>query len=231
MGFPGEARPCAPVGWVPAGAPQARPTNASAWVRTERDQTSVPVAQWQERSTPVNGRVPSNRRDQPRPLNGVQREKGLTLQPPDRTEEEGLEHSNHRPMLPAEDLNTPRQQHSLVGRYLSVRTRAEGGTPRFLWRETLEKPDNAVIINRPKHQRKGFGGPHAQSVQFISIKFTKVNWQLVSPPRARYFRHLPRLSTRRSHSRISRLARARCVSNSAFCRQLTWAPRSRPRRG
>ena len=78
-------------------------------------------------------------------------------------------------MLPAEDLNTPRQQHSLVGRYLSVRTRAEGGTPRFLWRETLEKPDNAVIIDPPESQLEGFGRLDAQSVQFISIKFTKVN--------------------------------------------------------
>ena len=60
-------------------------------------------------------------------------------------------------MLPAEDLNTPRQQRSLVGRYLSVRTRAEGGTPRFLWRETLEKPDNAVIIIPPPTEIKGLG--------------------------------------------------------------------------
>ena len=70
----------------------------------------------------------------------------------------------------------------LVGRYLSVRTRAEGGTPRFLWRETLEKPDNAVIIDPPADGNKGFGGPAAQSVQFISIKFKKLNWQPVPPP-------------------------------------------------
>ena len=76
-------------------------------------------------------------------------------------------------MLPAEDLNTPRRQRSLVGRYLSVRTRAEGGTPRFLWRETLEKPDNAIIIDPPDGLMKGFGGLDAQSVQFISIKFNK----------------------------------------------------------
>ena len=63
-------------GWGAASGP----TNVSAWVRTERDQTLRPRrpaeeainphrltdARRQERSTPVNGRVPSSRRDQPR---------------------------------------------------------------------------------------------------------------------------------------------------------------------
>ena len=40
--MPCEAPPCAPVGWVPAGAPRGEPANASAWVRTKRDQSLRP---------------------------------------------------------------------------------------------------------------------------------------------------------------------------------------------
>ena len=47
--------------------------------------------------------------------------------------------------------------------------------PRFLGRETLEKPDNAIIIDPPGDGNKGFGGPGDQSVQSISLNFTKVN--------------------------------------------------------
>ncbi len=109
---------------------------------------TVPVAWWQERSTPDNGRVPSSRRDQ---LRATER----------RPAGEGLKHSNRRTgpgtrdlntpsirsVLPARDSNTPRQQRSLLGQPLG-KARAEGETPRFLGRETLEKPDNGVIVAR-----------------------------------------------------------------------------------
>ena len=91
-----------------------------------------------------------------RPLNGARREKDLTLQPPDWTGEEGLEHSNHRPVLLAESyvrsaaaafpLGDLRESESSLRSDPGNRDRA----PSFLWRETLEKPDNDSIVAHSK---------------------------------------------------------------------------------
>ena len=108
-GMPCEARPCAPVGWgCRAGAPQARPTNASAWVRTKRDQTLRP-------RRPMRGAINSSQRT------GAQRPEGSApatercpagegLDTP--TAErcpagEGLKHSSRRTGPRKKDLNTP----------------------------------------------------------------------------------------------------------------------------
>ncbi len=164
IGIPGEARPCAPVGWVPAGAPQARPTNASAWVRTKRDQTLRP-------SRPMKGAINSNHRT------GAQRPEGSAPATERCPAGEGLNTPTAGPDRGRRTCTLQPSAHAACGELRQIRSgsapsraterpaRVEGGTPRFLWRETLEKPDNAVIINRAQRQRKGFGRPSAQSVQ------------------------------------------------------------------
>ena len=82
-GMPGETHRASRWTWVPAGAPLAVAGSASARVRTERDQTLHPRRPVQERSTPITGRLPSDRRDQPR---------AAELCPA----EEGLKHSSRR---------------------------------------------------------------------------------------------------------------------------------------
>ena len=103
---------------VPAGAPRAEAINASAWVvRTRHGTRQVPVARWQERSTPITGRVPSDRRDQPRPPNGVQRVKDLNT--PTRWTGPGTEgYINSAwsgPRCLQRATSNPQRQHSLVG--------------------------------------------------------------------------------------------------------------------
>ena len=121
-----------------------------------------------ERSTPNVSRVSSGRGDQPQPLNGVRRQKGLSLQPPnvpggrrayhsnppDEAEDEGLITPSIRPMLPAKGFITPHRQHPSWATF-SVQPGLEGKTPRFLGRETLEKPETASIITAADTRWKG----------------------------------------------------------------------------
>ena len=51
----------------------------------------------------------------PGPLNGARRKKDLNTPAAGLAGNQGLKHPVHRPALPARDLNTPRQQLSLVG--------------------------------------------------------------------------------------------------------------------
>ena len=85
---------------------------------------------------------------------GVQREKGLSLQPPDVGRERRAYHSVHRPVLLAKGLITPHRQHPSWAT-CSVQPGLEGKTPRFLGRETLEKPETASIITATDTRWKG----------------------------------------------------------------------------
>ena len=98
---------------------------------------------------------------------GVQREKGLSLQPPDEAANEGLITPSIGPRC------VRRAYHSALARFPRGRpfgtTRAEGLTPRFLGRETLEKPDNGFIIADRSWGCPGFRDLAAQSVQSSSL--------------------------------------------------------------
>ena len=97
---------------------------------------------------------PNDRRDQPRPPNGVQREKGLTLQPPDRTEEEGLEHSNHRPMLLAESYVKSAAAALPQGR-LNVQPGSREGPPGFYGGKRWKSLTTQSLSTRQPTEWKG----------------------------------------------------------------------------
>ena len=141
-------------------------------------------------SCPTDEAINSNRqtgvqrrkRSTPNHRTGVQRAKGLSLQPPDWTEDEGL--SQLRRFGPALRAKDQRQL-----RFGSIPSWATGGeriilrscpcnrdhAPRFLWSETLEKattPNSAVIIARPGASMRGPAGPLPQIAAKV---FTKVD--------------------------------------------------------
>ena len=112
-------------------------------------------AQRLKRSTPTARLVSSGRRAyHSNRQTGVQREKGLSLQPPDVGRERRAYHSVHRPVLLAKGLITPHRQHPSWAT-CSVHPGLEGRTPRFLGRETLEKPETASIITATDTRWKG----------------------------------------------------------------------------
>ena len=75
-------------------------------LRTKRKTHSVPGVQRKKRSTPTAEQVSSGRRAyHSNRRTGVQRKKGLSLQPPDEAANEGLNHSVHRPALRAKGLS------------------------------------------------------------------------------------------------------------------------------
>ena len=111
--------------------------------------------QRQKRTTPTVRLVSSGRRAyHSNRQTGVQREKGLSLQPPDVGRERRAYHSVHRPVLLAKGLITPHRQHPSWAT-CSVHPGLEGRTPRFLGRETLEKPETASIITATDTRWKG----------------------------------------------------------------------------
>ena len=157
---------------VPAGAPRAAPADASAWVRTERGQTLRP-------RRPMTGAINSNHRT------GAQQPEGSApatercpagegLNTPTAGLDRGRRTCTLQPSARAAcgELRQIRSG-SIPSRATERPARVEGRTPRFLWRETLEKPDNAIIIDPPDDGMEGLGSPDAQSVQFISIQFNK----------------------------------------------------------
>ena len=101
----------------------------------------------------------------------VQGEKGFTLQP------SGLGRGRRAKSLqPSARAACGGLCHSalaasLVGDLFGA-SRAEGTTPRFLGRETLEKPDNASIISASATARQGLGSPLAEINHLSSQKFT-----------------------------------------------------------
>ena len=114
-----------------------------------------------------------NRSDQLQPPDGCPTGEGPTSNPDRRTgpRTEDLNTPPVRSALPAESNLKSAAAAFPRGRPGGERinpfgqTRATGTVPpRFLWRETSEKPDNAIIINPPGAENKGFGPPSAQSV-------------------------------------------------------------------
>ena len=169
---------------------------------------------------PAGEAIDSNRQT------GVQRKKGLSLQPPDvcRTcpEGEGLITPTHwtRPRTKGLSLRPSARaaceglDHSALAAFPRGRpcgtTRAEGLTPRFLGRETLEKPDNDLSITPHRRVGKGFGASPPEvfdPVQFSSEKPQQKFGKRRPDPECGYFRHRPRVRTRRSSSRFARALR------------------------
>ena len=74
-----------------------------------------------ERSTPTVSRVSSGRGDQPQPLNGVRRQKGLSLQPPNVSRGRRTYHSNPPDEAEEEGLITPTIGPRCLRRALSLR--------------------------------------------------------------------------------------------------------------
>ncbi len=135
---------------------------------------------------------------------GIQRKKGLSLQPPDSAAGKGLNHSTLAAVPSWATIGRARLNPSGL-------SRAKGRTPRFLGRETLEKPDNDLSITPHFAVYKGFGAS-APKVFTLVHKTSGVLQQKFDFPlygrQSGYFRHRPTVSTRRTHLSSSRLARA-----------------------
>ena len=154
-----------PQAWRKGQSAWRTPTRAS---RTKRKTHSVPGVQRKKRSTPTAEQVSSGRSDQLQPPDGCPAEeglitpthwtrprtKGLSLRPSARAACEGLNHFALAAFPRGRPCGT---------------TRAEGLTPRFLGRETLEKPDNDLSITPPSTRWQGFRGLAAQSVRSSSV--------------------------------------------------------------
>ena len=147
-----------------------RQTSAQRKERSNSDrQTS---AQRKERSTPTAERCPAGEGLITPTAGRVQREKDLSLQPAGRGRGRRAYHSVIRPVLPAKGLVTPHRQQSLVGDLFGA-TRAKGRTPRFLGRETLEKPETASIITAPEPRLEGLASPTARITSFCGTFSSK----------------------------------------------------------
>ena len=159
---------------------------------------------------------------------GVQRKKGLSLQPPDWCPKgEGLITPTHwtRPRTKGLSLRPSARaaceglNHFALAAFPRGRpcgtTLAEGLTSRFLGRETLEKPDNDLSITPHQSVGKGFGAllPKVfDPVQFSSEKPQQKFGKRRPDTECGYFRHRPRVRIRRTHRSTSRFARALRVS-------------------
>ena len=89
----------------------------------------------------------------PGPLNGARREKELnTPTAGPRQENEGLEHPVHRPRAACRELRQSAAAALPLGPTSAVKPGLRGA-PRFLGRETLEKPDNGAIVARIRVHR------------------------------------------------------------------------------
>ena len=196
-------------------------------LRTKRKTHSVPGVQRKKRSTPTAERVQREKRSTPtagRVSNGRRayhsnrrtcpegeglitptrwtrpRTKGLSLRPSARAACEGLNHFALAAFPRGRPCGT---------------TRAEGLTPRFLGRETLEKPDNDLSITPHRRVGKGFGASQPKvfdPVQFSSEKPQQKFGKRRPDPERGYFRHRPRVRIRRTHRSSFRFARALRVS-------------------
>ena len=172
---------------VPTDRLRTKHRATSQWSDRGSDQLQPPdlVVRRAKRSTPTRQTLLDGRRNQLRPPNGcpaeeglitptagrVQGEKGFTLQP------SGLGRGRRAKSLqPSARAACGGLYHSalaasLVGDLFGA-SRAEGTTPRFLGRETLEKPDNASIISASATARQGLGSPLAEINHLSSQKFT-----------------------------------------------------------
>ena len=124
--------------------PPDRSTNGGA-INSHRQ----PGVQRPRRSTPAAERCPTAEGLVTPTAERVQGEKDLSLQPTGRGRGRRAYHSNHRPALPAKGFITPHRQHPSWATFV-VQPGLEGNAPRFLGRETLEKPETASIITASK---------------------------------------------------------------------------------
>ncbi len=143
----------------------------------------VPIVQWHEGLARATGRVPSGRSSQLRAAERCPGKKDLNTPAAGLARTRDLNTPCTGPRCLQRATSNPQRQHSL----LSDQTSSPGlrETPRFLRRETLEKPDNEDIVAQPDAENKGFGSPAAQSVQFISIKFNRSLLTPLPTPTAR----------------------------------------------
>ena len=96
---------------------------------------------------------------------GIQRKKGLSLQPPDSAAGKGLNHSTLAAVPSWATIGRARLNPSGL-------SRAKGRTPRFLGRETLEKPDNDLSITPHFAVYKGFGASAPKVFTLVQENFT-----------------------------------------------------------
>lgn len=123
--------------------------------------------------------VQRRKRSTPGPPNDARREEGSSLRPPSEPRGGGLVTPNPwtrprpkgfvtpsiRPVPPAEGLVTPHSAASLLGDSM-VSPCNRDHAPRFLGRETLEKPETASIITAPETRCEGLSRPSAQITSF-----------------------------------------------------------------
>ena len=88
----------------------------------------------------------------------------------------------------------------------------QGKTPRFLGRETLEKPDNDLSIAPHRYVDKGLGASRPKVFNLVTKHFRKSSTTLRPGFSRAYFRHRLKVRTFRTHRSSSALARARWVS-------------------
>ena len=177
------------------------------------------------RSTPTGRLVPNGRSDQPRPSGGcpateaissnrrtgVQRVKGLSLQPPDWTEDGELRQIRRfdpcclrRTNVHSASAAFPRG-HPGESESSSGHARATGiAHPGFYGRKPWRKPNSAVIINVPGAAKEGLQDPPGRLPPNRSLKLTAKP----SHPPPGYRHNRPKVIRRRS----SRLRRALRVS-------------------
>ena len=175
---------------------------------------------------------------------GAQREKGLTLQPPDgcptgegptsnldrRTGPRTKDQRQLRRFGPCclrRAISNPQRQHSLVGdrreseSSLGAGPGQKGHAPRVSMAGNTGKPDNATIITGPKPGWYPLRGLLPESFNRVHRHFNKSSQNSSATRPCPYFHHSPRVSQRLTRCQNSRLARALRVSSSAVRRQLT----------
>ena len=201
-------------------------------------------AQRVKRSTPTGRLVPNGRSDQPRPSGGcpaeeainsncrtgVQRAKGLSLQPPDWTEDGELRQIRRfdpcclrRTNVNSASAAFPRGQPG-ESESSSSRTRATGiAHPGFYGRKPWSKAKQCSHCRRSRRRKRG---PARPPRRIAAKSFTKVACKAFAP-RPGYRHNSRRLSVFRS----SRFFSALRVSERAVLRQLVCPSRSKPRSG
>ena len=181
---PGEAHRALRLVWGSGRGGSVNHAKAPAVVRNEAPLNSprgrsVQLARWPERSTGVQQPEPTP------PAGRVSNGRGTNVKPrpPDWTEDEGLKHSVASARAACGEQSRIRSgslpSWATVGKSESSLGSSPGNrdhAPRFLWRETLEKPDNATIITGLKpgwYPLRGVNRPD-RSIEFIETS-TKVH--------------------------------------------------------
>ena len=183
---PAACQPCR--GHEEAGRSDRRtPTD---WWRTKRRERSVPVVRRRKRSTPNRQTCPASeainlnrqtgvqrpKRSTPIRQTGVQREKGLSLQPPDWTEDEGPGSTpSFRSALPAKDQRQLRfSSNSLVGDHSGERIILRScpcnrdHAPRVSMVGNLGKSQTVLSLSRPQApQKRACGAPFEDCRQIV----------------------------------------------------------------